>query len=122
MGGIAVGSRGQFMAYAARTMRSVIVDVVRSRAAEKHGGLAQMVPMDTDLGEKIAGEQRQLLDVDRAMLKLREVDERLVKVVEMRYFAGFSEAEVAATLDVTTRTVRRDWQRARLLLAAALDP
>lgn len=122
MGGIAAASRGQFMAYAARTMRSVIIDVVRSRAAEKHGGLAQMVTLDTDLGEQIAGEQRQLLDVDRAMLKLREVDERLVKVVEMRYFAGFSEAEVAATLAVTTRTVRRDWQRARLLLAAALDP
>ena len=118
--GLAMDSRAQFMAYAARTMRSIIVDAVRSRAAEMHGGNAQHIPLDTDLSEKLAGNETHLLDVHRALGRLAEVDGRLVQVVEMRYFAGFSEKEVARALEITERTVRRDWQRARVLLAALL--
>jgi RNA polymerase sigma factor (TIGR02999 family) len=120
MSGLAVESRAQFMAYAARTMRSIIVDTVRSRAAEMHGGDAEHIPLDTELNEKLAGNEAHVLEIHRALERLAEVDERLVKVVEMRYFAGFSEEEVARSLDVTERTVRRDWQRARVLLAALL--
>jgi RNA polymerase sigma factor (TIGR02999 family) len=120
MGGIPVATRAHFMAYAAHAMRSVVIDIVRSRAAEVHGGGATHLVLDTDLGERLAGEEADVLHVHEALEQLAQVDERLVKVVEMRYFAGFSEQEVAATLGVTERTVRRDWQRARALLAAAL--
>jgi RNA polymerase sigma factor (TIGR02999 family) len=120
MSGFAPETRAQFMAYAAHTMRSIIVDAVRSRAAEMHGGGAQHLPLDTDLSEKLAGNEARVLDVHRALDRLAEVDTRLVQVVEMRYFAGFSEEEVARSLGLTDRTVRRDWQRARVLLAALL--
>ena len=120
VGGVVVESRPQFMAYAARTMRSLIVDIVRARAAEVHGGQAQHVALDTDLAEKLGAKQDDVLEIHRALEQLGEVDDRLVRVVEMRYFAGFSQVEVAQSLDLTERTVRRDWQRARVLLAAML--
>ena len=122
MGGIATESRGHFMAYAARTMRSLIIDVLRARAAEIRGGNAPHLSLDTDLSDRITKSEDNVLDIHRALDKLAEVDPRLVQVVEMRYFAGFSEQEIAASLGVAERTVRRDWQRARVLLAAALAP
>ena len=65
-------------------------------------------------------ETAEILRVSEALSELEKVDERLVKVVEMRYFAGLSEPEIAETLGLTDRTVRRDWKRARLLLSLAL--
>ncbi|MEP7154885.1 MAG: ECF-type sigma factor [Betaproteobacteria bacterium] len=127
MGGIATESRGHFMAYAAHTMRSLIIDVIRARSAEMRGGNAQHLSLDTDLGERLvqapegAG-MESVLDIHAALDQLSAVDPRLVQVVEMRYFAGFSEQEIADVLGITERTVRRDWQRARVLLAAALGP
>jgi RNA polymerase sigma factor (sigma-70 family) len=61
-----------------------------------------------------------VLDIDEALRQLASLDPRLAQVVEMRYFGGMTEAEIAAVLGVTDRTVRRDWEKARLLLAAAL--
>jgi RNA polymerase sigma factor (TIGR02999 family) len=119
-GGIPVNSRSHFMAYAAHAMRSIVIDLLRSRAAGVHGGGAAHVPLDTDLGERLASEEAEVLHIHEALDQLAQVDARLVRVVEMRYFAGFSEREIASALDVTERTVRRDWQRARVLLAAAL--
>jgi RNA polymerase sigma factor (sigma-70 family) len=78
------------------------------------------VPLDTDLGERLAGPARDVLELNDALARLAQVDGRLVQVVEMRYFAGYSEREIAGVLGVTERTVRRDWQRARALLAAML--
>lgn len=120
LGGIPVTSRSHFMAYAAHAMRTIVIDLLRSRVAGIHGGGAAHVPLDTDLGDRLAGDEAQVLHVHEALDQLAQVDERLVRVVEMRYFAGFSEREIASALDVTERTVRRDWQRARVLLAAAL--
>jgi RNA polymerase sigma factor (TIGR02999 family) len=120
MGGIPVSTRGHFMAYAAHAMRSIVIDLIRSRAAEVHGGAATHLSLDTDLGERLASDEADVLHVHEALEQLAQVDQRLVKVVEMRYFAGFSEQEIAAALGLTERTVRRDWQRARALLAAAL--
>lgn len=122
MGGIAAESRGHFMAYAAHAMRSIIVDLLRARAAEMRGGNAPHLSLDTDLGERLGKSEEDVLDIHLALEQLAKVDPRLVQVVEMRYFAGFSEAEVAAALGVNVRTVGRDWQRARVLLAAALAP
>jgi RNA polymerase sigma factor (TIGR02999 family) len=120
MGPVAVASRGHFMAYAAQAMRSLIVDEFRTRSAQSHGGGAAHVTLDTDLGERLAGTTSEVLEIDQALGQLAQVDERLVRVVEMRYFAGYSEREIAEVLGVTVRTIRRDWQRARVLLAAAL--
>lgn len=120
MGGIATTSRGHFMAYAARTMRSLIIDIIRSRGAEMHGGNATHLSLDTDLSERLADGEISVLDIHGTLDQLAEVDPRLVQVVEMRYFAGFTDDEIARSLGVNVRTVSRDWQRARVLLAAAL--
>jgi RNA polymerase sigma factor (TIGR02999 family) len=119
-GRLSGGERGHFFAYAAQVMRSVIVDSVRQRQAERRGGDAVHLPLDTRLAEEVTASDDQLVRINDALEALEKVDARLVRVVEMRYFAGMTESEVAAALEVTDRTVRRDWQKARLLLAAVL--
>lgn len=113
-------SRTHFFAYTASAMRSIIVDIARAKAAERHGG--QMVHVTLDealLGSDSAGEEL-ILKVHEALEQIHALDPRLVQLVEMRYFAGMSDPEIAEALGVTDRTVRRDWQKARLLLATAL--
>jgi len=116
-----VEDRHHFFAYAARVMRSVIVDFARARMAERHGGQAERVTLDTELGDKLAAPENDVLRVHEALEVLAQADERLAQVVEMRYFGGLTEAEVAEVLGVSERTVRRDWEKARLLLSAALE-
>jgi len=72
------------------------------------------------LGDALATDEDQVVQVHEALVRLEQVDLRLARVVEMRYFVGMNEAEIGEVLGVTERTVRRDWLRARLLLAAAL--
>jgi RNA polymerase sigma factor (sigma-70 family) len=72
------------------------------------------------VAEHLGAADDEILEVHDALERLREVDPRLVSVVEMRYFAGLTDAEVGSALGVTDRTVRRDWERARLLLAEML--
>lgn len=119
-GQVLVNDRHHFMAYAARAMRSVVVDFARRRAAERRGGGAEHVP----LSESIAASEseQEILQVHAALEMLEKVDPRLVRVVEMRYFAGMTEEDIGKALDVSDRTVRRDWEKARLLLASALKP
>jgi len=120
--GLEFPDRGHFMAYAARVMRSIVVDLARERGAARRGSGAKHVPLDTTLADKLPAEQDDALGVHEALAELQSVDARLAAVVEMRYFGGFSEAEIAAALQVTERTVQRDWRKARLLLAAMLAP
>jgi RNA polymerase sigma factor (TIGR02999 family) len=112
--------RGQFMAYAAQVMRSVVVDYVRKRRAERRGGGAIPVTLTTSV-LNIASSDEDVERVHDALLELEETDPRLKRVVEMRFFGGFSETEIAVALGVTDRTVRRDWERARLLLKVAIQ-
>jgi len=119
-GGVAINDREHFLAYAASAMRSVIIDFVRRRSAERRGGAAQHVTLDTRAAAEIGATDSEILDVHAALETLAAVDARLVRVVEMRYFAGLTEVEIGAALGVTDRTVRRDWERARLLLAQIL--
>jgi RNA polymerase sigma factor (TIGR02999 family) len=120
-----VAGGAHFLGYAAAVMRSVIVDSVRRRRAERRGGGDARVPLETSCGEPLQissnkiGED-EIIDVDQALEQLAKVDERLVKVVEMRYFAGLDNIEIADCLGVTERTVRRDWEKARMLLSVAL--
>lgn len=119
-GRLQVEDRRHFFGYAAKVMRSVVVDFVRERLAERRGGGAEHVTLDTALGDGADTGADEVLRVHEALGSLAEIDERLVRVVEMRYFAGMTETEVADVLEITERTVRRDWEKARLLLAQAL--
>lgn len=110
--------RGHFLAYAAQVMRSVVVDTVRHHQAERRGGgLQAFVTLDTAAqDEAVACGEAQILSVHEALQELAQIDPRLVRVVEMRYFVGLSNQEIAECLDVTTRTVERDWEKARTFL------
>jgi len=119
-GGVALKDREHFLAYAATTMRSIVIDFVRRRSAERRGGDAEHVTLDTRAAESLGSSDDEILAVHDALETLAQVDERLVRVVEMRYFAGLTDAEIGTALGVTDRTVRRDWERARLLLAQLL--
>jgi RNA polymerase sigma factor (TIGR02999 family) len=110
-----------FMGYAARVMHTVVVDFVRARRAAKHGGDVEHVTLNTAIGDAATGHEDEILCVDEAMQQLAVADQRLHDVVELRYFGGLTEAEIAAILGVTERTVQRDWQKARLFLSAALN-
>ena len=110
-----------FMGYAARVMHSVVVDFVRARQAAKHGGDVQHVTLNTAIGDSLGERGDEILRVDEAMEQLAVADRRLHDVVELRYFGGLTEVEIAAILGVTERTVQRDWQKARLFLSAALN-
>lgn len=117
---LAPSDRNHFLAYAATAMRSVIVDAVRASSRQRRGGDAQHVTLATNVAEAIGLAEEEILDVDAALADLARLDPRLARVVEMRYFVGMTDTEIAAALNVTDRTVRRDWEKARLLLAAAL--
>src|SRR5258708_711453 len=119
-GRVEASERPRFLAYAAQVMRSVIVDFVRQRHAERRGGNDPRVPLDA-AAEAVPAVGDEILRVSEALDELARVDQRLVKVVEMRYFGGFTEEDIALALGVNQRTVRRDWQNARLLLSLALQ-
>jgi RNA polymerase sigma factor (TIGR02999 family) len=112
--------RRAFFAYASRVMRSVIIDSVRERQAERRGGDAERLTLSTQLLEDADGGNEDVLRVNEALDVLAQAEPRLAQVVEMRYFGGYTEAEIAETLDLTERTVRRDWDKARLLLSSML--
>ncbi len=112
--------RAHFFAYAASAMRSVVVDYARQRLAQKRGGDLHRV---TELPDDIEGGLRldeDMLGLDTALTKLAAVDLKLAQVVELRYFAGLSEQEIAELLKRSERSIRRDWQKARLFLLASL--
>jgi len=113
----------RFLAYVGQVMRSVIIDLVRERQTERHGGDFGHVRLDTHMGEVLGpetGGEHEILRVHEAIEELQRVDPRMAQVVELRYFVGLSEVEIAQALDVTDRTVRRVWRQARLILAEAL--
>ena len=114
------GDRVHFLSYSATVMRSIIVDAARASLAQRRGGDAEHVTLNTDVADAVADPETEILDVHAALADLAKLDERLVRVVEMRYFGGMKDEEIAQALGLTDRTVRRDWEKARLLLANAL--
>jgi len=111
--------RPQFFALASRVMRHVLIDYARRRNADKRGGKSVHVPIDES---RVGTEEElfELLSLDQALVQLEEHDERLVRVVECRFFGGMPETEIADALGVSTRTVQRDWKRARAYLFTVL--
>jgi RNA polymerase sigma factor (TIGR02999 family) len=111
--------RQQFLAYAARAIRSVVVDFVRERNAERRGG--GQADASLSEGALIAGrDDDEVLRVHEALERLARLDADLARLVEMRYFAGLDVREIADVLQVSERTVERQWQKARALLFEAL--
>lgn len=113
-------NRSHFLAVAARAMRQVIISYARRSSAAKRGGDERPVTLeDGQIG--VEAQADSLLDLERALVRLGEHNERLVRVVECRYFAGLTEEETAAALDTSLRTVQRDWARARAWLREELS-
>jgi RNA polymerase sigma factor (TIGR02999 family) len=116
------GGRDQshFFALASLVMRHILVDRARERSAQRRGGGGRQITLDDEvIGQ---GDQSDaLLQLNEALEALATVDPRLVQVVECRFFGGLTESEIAAALGVTTRTVQRDWVKARVLLRHALS-
>ena len=119
-GRLQIEDRNHFLRYASLVMRSVVVDYARERLTERRGGGARHVTLTTHAADAGTEACAEILHVHDALEELAKLDERLALVVEMRYFAAMTENEIAETLEITDRTVRRDWEKARLILADAL--
>jgi len=103
------------MGYAARVMRGVIIDHARSKHALKRGGKIEITAIDTDVADSPADEG-ELLRISEALDELARVDAALSQVVDLKFFCGFSFAEIAAMRGVSERTVQRQWEKARIYL------
>lgn len=116
-GAMEIRNRDHFFAIASRQMRRILVDIARSENAQRHGGLAPKVSLDHLQigveGHSASGQGINLLLLDDALQKLESIDPRAAKVVELRYFGGYTDKEVAEALGVGLSTVRRDWDFAR---------
>jgi RNA polymerase sigma factor (TIGR02999 family) len=112
--------RGHFFAVSAMAMRQIIVDHARRRHRQKRGGAGVKVALH-EAPEPAAREVGRLLELDFALQKLASIDARLVRVVECRYFAGFTEQETAEALGMSVRTAQREWFKARAWLRRELQ-
>ena len=117
---MASAEQRSFLAYAGRTMRSVIVDFARKRQTECRGGDVCIVTLTGTLADHGPAAADEIVRVHEALDELAGLDARLAQGVEIRYFAGLTEPQIAHALGSSERTVRRDWEKARLLLARAL--
>lgn len=113
-------SRAAFLAYASQAMRSLLVDLARERlAAKRHADLVPLT-MSAEVVPAGGGTPEQILQLNQTLQRLGQIDERLMRVAEMRAVLGLEVAEIAQVLGVSEPTVKRDWQRARAFLHEAL--
>jgi RNA polymerase sigma-70 factor, ECF subfamily len=113
-------NRAHFFAMSARLMRRILVDAARRRNSQKRGGEQLRITLDERL-EIPADDQIDLVALDEALTRLTELNPRYCQIVELRYFAGLTEEEVATALKISERTVRRDWSLARAWLFRELQ-
>jgi len=118
---INAGDRIQFFAVAATTMRRVLVDYARARQREKRGGGEAPIPLDDVEAFLTVEESEEVLALDAALTRLAEMNPRAATVVEQRFYAGLSVEETAQLLDVSTKTVQRDWIAARAWLRSEVS-
>jgi RNA polymerase sigma factor (TIGR02999 family) len=115
-----LADRSHLMALSACAMRQVIVSHARKQLAEKRGGGVAPVSYE-EMHASVDSQAEWMLDLDRALARLRTEDERLAQTFECRYFAGLTEEETAEALGVSLRTSQRDWNRARAWIRSALE-
>ena len=112
-------SNGRFLAYASRTMRGLVIDRVRTRNSQKRGGGFVITALDTHHAEQVA-QPEFLQDIGDVLDELSVLEPELAHVVDLKFFCGFTLVEIAAMQGVSERTVQRQWEKARLMLYAAL--
>ena len=117
--GTSFPDRPRFMGYASRVMRGLIIDYARQRQAQKRGGQFELMPLPTDVGQP-ALDDRQLAALSDALDELAIVDPALAEIVDLKFFCGFSYAEIAAMRGVSERTAQRSWEKARIYLHRVL--
>lgn len=117
--GMAFPDRNRFMGYAARAMRGLIIDYARRRQAQKRGGEFEITSISTDVAVASA-DPDELERVSAALDEFEATDPRLARIVDLKFFSGFSFIEIAAMLGVSERTVQRDWEKARIYLHRVL--
>jgi RNA polymerase sigma factor (TIGR02999 family) len=120
-GKLQLEDRRHFLAYASHVMRSVIVDHARSELADKRGGGGAPLTLNTAIGNATVAPDEEVVRMNDALDELSALDERLGKIVEMKYFGGMTEEEIGEALEISSRTVQRDWEKARLFLSASLQ-
>ena len=111
--------RAHFMGYAARVMRGIIVDHARTRRAAKRGGQFEITSLDTTIANSVAS-ATELVAIDEALRELECIEPRLAEIVDLKFFCGFTFAEIGEMYGVDERTVRRKWEKARLFLHRSL--
>jgi RNA polymerase sigma factor (TIGR02999 family) len=113
--GLDIDDRQRFLAYSSRAMRGLLIDLIRRRQALKRGAAFQITQLSTEIGEEATdlGELSRLSD---ALDALAAIDPRIAEVVDLKYFCGFSFAQIASLRGASERTVQRDWEKARLIL------
>ncbi|HEX5305738.1 MAG TPA: ECF-type sigma factor [Dyella sp.] len=116
---LAAVDRNHLLALSARAMRQVLVDDARARKADKRGGGQAAMTLTASIGSGDAA-AIEVLALDELLTSLHKLDARAAQIVELRYFGGYEEAEIAAMLGITDRTVRRDWRKARAFLLAEM--
>jgi RNA polymerase sigma factor (TIGR02999 family) len=112
--------RTHFVAVAATVMRHLLIDNAREKAALKRGGGLERASLE-GLSASVPAPAQDLLALDQALVRLGTVDDRLVRLVEMRFFGGLTEVEISEVLQVSERTVKRDWRKAKALLFRLLS-
>jgi RNA polymerase sigma factor (TIGR02999 family) len=118
--GIAFQEREKFLGYTARAMRGLLIDFARRQQALKRGAGFEITQLSTKIGEE-AADAMGLARLSDALDELARLDPRLAEVVDLKYFCGFSFAEIARFREMSERTVQRDWEKARLLLFRDLE-
>ena len=118
--GASFPDRNRFMGYASRVMRGIIIDYVRSRQAQKRGGQFDLTSIRTDIADAIS-DSMDLGQLSDALDELAKVEPRLSRIVDLKFFCGFSFAEIGNILGLSERTVQRDWEKARIYLHNVLE-
>jgi RNA polymerase sigma factor (TIGR02999 family) len=113
--GATFSGRAQFFVYAGRAMRGLLIDYLRGRKAQKRGGLFEITSLPTEVPGMIA-EYLEMERLGEALDSLAQIEARLAECVDLKYFCGFSNADIAQLWSVSERTVQREWEKARILL------
>lgn len=107
--------RGRFMGYAARVMRGLIIDHARRHQAQKRGGRLEITSLSPDIAEQVV-DDRELSKIGDALDELAKAEPALAEIVDLKFFCGFSFAEIGAMRGISERTVQRQWEKARIYL------
>jgi RNA polymerase sigma factor (TIGR02999 family) len=117
--GTSFPDRNRFMGYAARVMRGLIIDHVRSRCAQKRGSYFEITSLDAEIEN--APDDRQLTRISEALEELAKAEPSLAEVVDLKFFCGLSFAEIASMRNISERTVQRQWEKARIYLHRSIQ-